>query len=271
MTWNAEKTRLLPQNATQEALEKAVQTYFMQGQWVHYAPEGSPEHAKASEAMEQSLRSVQSLMPPLKTTTSYSYEAMLILQMANDALEADGAGLAKACAEQGQALVCAAGCDGCCHQMVLSLPCEIHLMQAHMQMHTTAKEHFLSVWPVWQEKAQAISESYLQWGQKFYGEGVDDASHVREDYYIPCPLLNELGQCVAYAARPYACRSSVAVNPLCAQPNERGQKGSHNMLFALYTGHDAARKRLFTAMYGQQQKTAPQSMPFMLHAALMDI
>ncbi len=268
--WNAEKTQLLPKNAQQEALIKAVHGYFMQAQMLHFLEGDTHLRRQGEKDLEQTLHSVQALFSPVEQ--EFLYQTLLMLQVANDVLEVEGLGMAEAVATAGQPLVCKAGCTGCCHQMLLCLPNEISLMQAYMQEHPHLAEKFTRTFALWHGQAADLSESYLRWGKAFYGEGKDDKSHCREDYFIPCPLLDEAGLCMVYAVRPYACRSSVAVDIRCAEGeasegNGQKRQGSHNMLFSLYTGHDAARKALFQAVYGAQRYELA-IMPMALHQGL---
>ncbi len=248
--WNTEKTQILAQNAQQEALIKAVHGYFMQGQMLHFLEEDTHLRRQGQKDLQQTLESVQALFSPVPE--EFMYQSLLMLQVANDVLEVEGVGMAEAVAAEGQPLVCSEGCTGCCHQMLLCLPHEVQLIHAYMQECAEVKENFLHNWSAWQNQAEGLSESYLRWGLAFYGQGIDDKSHSREDYYIPCPLLDAEGRCSVYAVRPYACRSSVAVDARCATGDEQGREGSYNMLFSLYTGHDAARRALFQAVYGPQ-------------------
>ncbi len=265
LLWNEEKTQILPQNAQQQALTQAVHGYFMQAQMLHFLEADTHKRRQGEKDLEQTLHSVQALFSPL--AEEFLYQTLLMLQVANDVLEVEGIGMAEAVAAEGKPLVCSAGCTGCCHQMLLCLPNEIALLDAYMKEHGGVKQGFLQAYNKWQVTAQDLSESYLRWGKAFYGAGVDDKSHSRGDYYIPCPLLDAQGRCIAYAVRPYACRSSVAVDARCTDADEAGHKGSYNMLFSLYTGHDAARRALFQAVYGAKAYTLA-IMPTALHEVL---
>ncbi len=266
--WNEDATQLLACNDGQRALERAVQGYFVQAQMLSYHAEQTPAFLESQSLLADTLLSVKALIPATALMTASSYEGLLALQVANTVLEAEGEGLAQACAAQGSSLACTKGCTGCCYQLVLCTPQEVALILAYMQEHTSCREHFLQQYPAWHAEAKDISQSYLQWGKAFYGEGKDDASHSREDYYIPCPFLDAAGACVIYAVRPYACRSSVAVDARCAAPDAQGKKGMHNMLFSFYTGHDGARRALFASLYGQDMTL--NIMPQVLYEALAE-
>ncbi len=258
--WDSDKKRLLPQNAQHEAIEQAVQTYFMQAQVLRAQQNDVQIEQEAAQAIATTLSTLQGLLS--SDVKEYSYQKALILQLCNDILDAEGMGLALACAEQGQAFVCACGCVGCCHQLVLVLPHEAWLIAAFLREHTEAREAFLATWPSWHDVAKDISQSYLKWGEAFYGEGKDDKSHSRDDYYIPCPFLDTVGACSIYAVRPYACRSSVAVDVRCMRGDEKGKKGMYNMLFSLYTGHDGLRGQLEKHCFTHADDFQKRIMPY---------
>ncbi len=260
--WNAEKTLLLAQTPEQAALEEAVRAYFKQSQLLREQEEQSPLRVEMQQALQRSLDTIKDCLHA--DIKEFSYKVMLVLQVCNEDFDAENADLAKACAAQGQPYVCSESCVGCCHQMVLCTLFEGWLLDAFLRENAAAKAHFLAQWEPWYERSKPINESYLRWGRAYYGEGKDDKSHSREDYYIPCPFLDAAGQCVVYAVRPYACRSAVAVDKRCSQGDDKGFKGMHSLLAALYTGHDAARGKIFTTFLTEDCHLQKDIMPLMV-------
>ncbi len=220
-----------------------------------------------SEVCTASLKKILEALCPNNTQNSagsIDIQHLLAVQTANEVLDAEGDVMANICASKGSPFVCIKGCCGCCHQMVLCSALEAALIVAYLMKHAQKKEAFLQSWPLWQAKAQDISASYMAWGQAFYGQGVDDGSHKREDYSIACPFLDYNGMCTIYTVRPHACRSSVAVDTRCIDGQISNIGGMHNMLFSLYTGHHGARQRLFQALSPPQPETQNLTMPHMV-------
>ncbi len=277
LLWDEKKSHILPQNEQHEQLKQLVKNYFLQVD---------------AQKKEELLKEIQSLLTPLKPEDVYMgeewknfiffeqgntyllaslYEYMLLLQGANEILDAEGTQLGEICATQGQPFVCTKGCSGCCHQMVLSSEIEALLMALYLNECPEHKEQFIKNFARWKEEADSISASYVKWGQAFYGEGKDDGSHCREDYYIPCPFLDHSGACYIYAVRPYACRSSVAVDVRCAEFCQTAQgkrQGMYNMLFSLYSGHDKARQKLMNDIVSPKKDLQKTIMPYMVQATL---
>ena len=92
-------------------------------------------------------------------------------------------------AEQNQQAVnCKMGCDWCCHQPVFALDYELNYLLDFIKKNLT-------------DEISAIKKRAAQKNNKFKelnGENLLNAKH-------PCPLLKN-GACLAYAARPMACR-----------------------------------------------------------------
>ncbi len=264
--WNAHATCILPRNAQHEALELAVKEYFSQ-----IDSQKAAEHCVAIHNMLEDYSTKHGAAQSNTQIATDMYAYVLILQVANAFLDCEGEGLAKACAAQGQPFVCREGCTGCCHQMVLCSEVEATLIALYLEKHASHKAQFLRKFSHWKQEADVISASYVRWGQAFYGEGKDDGSHCREDYYIPCPFLNEYGACYIYAVRPYACRSSVAVDKKCAetcQTTKGHRQGMHNMLFSLFTGHHNARQALMHGFENKKKDLHKTIMPYMVQDAL---
>ncbi len=267
-TWNTEKTRLLAQNEEHEALELAIQKYFMQ-------TDVAKATAICTDILEEfGLNHNENEDTALIITdeklhiSSNAYKKLLVLHVVNEILDMEAVQLAEICQAKGQPFVCAKGCNGCCSQLILCSEVESLLITVFLYEHRTQMEKFLANFVHFDRQAQGIAKSYLRWGQAFYGEGCDDKSHSREDYYIACPFLSDEGICTVYAARPYSCRSAVAVDGKCAEftPTSKGKRqGMHHMLFPLYTGHHQTRQRLMDNFSLKKRDLHKTVMPYMVH------
>lgn len=201
-------------------------------------------------------------------------QGALVVQTANAILDEEGRQLAAIFAQQGKPVVCSTGCSGCCHQLVLCLPFETEIIAACLLARPRALSAFTAAYPGWdaatahlvlkettaspvQSEPVSFRQSYLAWARRLYGQGHDDGSHTLDDYHVPCPFLDAQHQCRIYPARPYACRTSIALDAACPNP-EDGRPGSRNMHFSLYTTHQQARKAVTDCLL---QRLASHFMP----------
>lgn len=92
-------------------------------------------------------------------------------------------------AKQDKNIDCKSGCEWCCHQPVFAMDYELDYLQ------TFISEYFDS-----ELKNEIISRAIAKQNNfgKLKGDKLQNAKHA-------CPLLNE-GACMAYKARPMACR-----------------------------------------------------------------
>ena len=91
--------------------------------------------------------------------------------------------------KQGQSINCISGCSWCCHQPIFALDYELDYLKNHIQNHFSETEQ------------EAISQRAFKKNmqlQKLEGDALLNSKH-------PCPLLKN-GLCMAYEARPVACR-----------------------------------------------------------------
>jgi Fe-S-cluster containining protein len=100
-----------------------------------------------------------------------------------------------------RALACAEGCAHCCHLKVLATPPEVLRLVAHLRA-TRSKEEL-----------QPIRERVAEADRKTRGLTAAERAAER----LPCPLLED-GRCIAYEARPLACRG---INSFDARACER--------------------------------------------------
>lgn len=184
--------------------------------------------------LEQQLLSTDSDVSAIR-------KAALVMQAANAALAADFTQVTAALAQQGQHLACGAGCTGCCHQLVLCYPFETELIGLYMRSRPELQAFFVQTYAEWDTTTAPFREDYLLWAENFYKRGVDDKSFTVQDYFVPCPFLDN-GLCRIYDVRPYACRSCVALDPECAAPQDPARKpGSNTLDFGSFTPHKKAR------------------------------
>lgn len=91
--------------------------------------------------------------------------------------------------QQGNAINCKMGCEWCCHQPVFALDYELGYLQNYID------EYF-------DDETKALIKTKAKHKQnKLSVLSDDDILNAKS----PCPLLND-GACIAYEARPMACR-----------------------------------------------------------------
>lgn len=91
--------------------------------------------------------------------------------------------------QQKQKIDCKLGCEWCCHQPVFAMTYELDYLQKYLC------EYFD------EETLSLISENAQKKQDKLKGLKDDELLNAKH----PCPLLGE-GACMAYEARPIACR-----------------------------------------------------------------
>lgn len=206
----------------------------------------------------ESLAMLESCLLAPNTDTTPMRKAALAMQAANAALAADLEQVTAVLAQQGQQLACGPGCTGCCHQLVLCYPFETELMGAYMRTKPEVLAFFSRSWREWHQSTQPFLEGYLRWAENFYKNNVDDKTFTVQDYFIPCPFLDN-GLCRVYPVRPYACRSCVSLDASCAIPQDPKEKpGSHTLDFGSFTMHKKSRTVLIGLLWrvlGVKQET----------------
>ncbi len=114
------------------------------------------------------------------------YSAIQEMYTAIDGLNDSLSSLAK---QQGQSIECKIGCEWCCHQPVFALDYELDYLNNYIK-HYFDEETISIIKKKAKQKQQKL--------EKLDGDALLNSKH-------PCPLLSE-GACVAYEARPMACR-----------------------------------------------------------------
>lgn len=194
----------------------------------------------------ESLAALEACLISNTSTTGESGTLMrrcaLVVQTANAVLEEEYRQLSELFTSQGQPVVCAAGCASCCHQLVLCHPYEAELIGAFLRANPDVRQAFSTAWVPWETTTATLRHSYLAWAELFYGQGKDNGTHKQDDYHVPCPFLDERHYCRIYPARPYACRTSIALDPACPNPPDGKRPGSRNIHYSLYTNHQNIRK-----------------------------
>ena len=217
------QNRLLPYETSEEArLSGAVAQYFL-----HPA--------------EDTLHALERCLSPHGASPR---AAAVAIQAADAVLDAEINQLAAIIARQGSALVCRAGCTGCCCHLVPCQPFEAALIGLYITARPELHAFFEAAYPEWDERTRGLRESYLAWGERYYRDGVDDGAHRLEDYYTPCLFLHD-GRCRIYPVRPYPCRSCVSVAEECRAPADPdGRPGMRSMDCGAYTTHKHSRTAL---------------------------
>ena len=97
--------------------------------------------------------------------------------------------------QQNQKINCKKGCSWCCHQPVFALDYELDFLKTFIHSNFT------------ESKTTIIKERAKSKREKLY--------HLKGDFLLnskfPCPLLED-GACIAYEARPVACRIYLSKN-----------------------------------------------------------
>lgn len=96
---------------------------------------------------------------------------------------------------QGQNISCKKGCEWCCHQPVFALDYELEYLSNYLAMNFTSAQ---------QEEIKTLAIKKQKKLQPLEGNDLLNAKHA-------CPLLKD-GACIAYSARPMACRIYLSTN-----------------------------------------------------------
>ena len=97
--------------------------------------------------------------------------------------------------EQNQKIDCKKGCEWCCHQPVFALNYELDFLNAFIKTNSS------------ESKLKIIKEKANNKKNKLHELKGDDLLNSK----FPCPLLED-GACIAYEARPVACRIYLSKN-----------------------------------------------------------
>jgi putative zinc- or iron-chelating protein len=89
---------------------------------------------------------------------------------------------------RGRALACSEGCSFCCHLKVLVAPQEALALAAHLRA---------------RDDLDRVRGRVADTDARSRGMSHEERAHAK----LPCPLLED-GRCVAYEARPLACRGA---------------------------------------------------------------
>jgi Fe-S-cluster containining protein len=125
--------------------------------------------------------------------------------------------------EQGIKIDCKEGCSWCCHQVVYAITPEFELLAAYIK-HSLPEEIKEKIYKRATEKhriTKKLSQEKLQ------------------NYKSPCPLLFD-GKCVAYEARPMACRIYLSTDVSTCEEYYNNPENTNNypalMEFPLQSG-----------------------------------
>lgn len=198
-------------------------------------------------------------------------QGMLIMEVADAALDDEGRQLTALFARKGRPIVCRPGCCGCCCQLVLCQPFEAALIVSYLSDRPAVLRAFAASYPRWDTATVSFRGRYLNWAQRRYGEGIDDGACRVEDYRVRCPFLDAADRCLIYPVRPYCCRSSISLDPACALPPSGEPSGLRNTPFSLYTPHHEARRAVVDLLRkGLKETAAPIPMPEQVHRMLSE-
>lgn len=141
---------------------------------------------------------------------------------------------------------CRAGCDACCHQLVMVTPMEAHAIDQYLDTHPNVRSGLDRGLEAWRgalaehpELAAGLDDLAAAGG---YPEE-EDGGRLEEVYWsarLPCPFLAS-GHCTIYPVRPFSCREHhvVSAPELCQieldRPEPAGTRLEHRTL-AAYIG-----------------------------------
>jgi Fe-S-cluster containining protein len=91
--------------------------------------------------------------------------------------------------QYGKAVACKKGCEHCCYQPVFAISHEIHLLYNYITQHLSPD----------------TQQQVMQRARKLNKERTPLKDDALLHHKAPCPLLQD-GSCLAYDARPMACR-----------------------------------------------------------------
>jgi Fe-S-cluster containining protein len=94
------------------------------------------------------------------------------------------------CSKKNLSVDCRKGCSWCCHQSVFVVPYEVFYIM-----------HYIDIDPL-PDMREGISQAAAGKNNRTGKMKMQQLLHYRE----ACPLLDHSGQCIAYNARPMACR-----------------------------------------------------------------
>lgn len=231
---------------------------------IDYPEDRALTHAALSCFLQpgpESLAVLESLLDP--DPQRFMRQCALVVQAANAVLDEENTAIAELFAQNGTPVVCASGCAGCCHQLVLCRSFEAETIAAFLRANPLALQGFLDTFPKWDTATVDFRDAYLRWAENLYCNGHDDGSHTQGDYHVPCPFLDEALRCRIYAVRPYGCRTSMAVDPTCPAP-DNALPGSMNIHSSSLTTHHVAREAVLSLLGRLLPKTLREPMPLTL-------
>lgn len=156
-------------------------------------------------------------------------------------VEANQLLILKAYQAEGFIPTCHAGCDACCHQLVMTTMAEARATASFMQNLPRAEQdrlearldEWLAATPKLRRRLQESPDAELE----------PIVEGIATDYWsqrIPCPFLKE-GLCAVYEARPLACRHHFSLSDpaLCAAEEVEEVERMETMEEAFFFAQDA--------------------------------
>jgi Fe-S-cluster containining protein len=109
-----------------------------------------------------------------------------------------------------EAIACAKGCADCCHAAF-----DVSLVEA-----VNLKDHIMRLDPALRERIGGAAQEAVRAWEGIVASGTDPAVA-----RIRCPLLDEQGLCLCYAARPVNCRTYGIPNVIAGKGHVCGLSG----------------------------------------------
>lgn len=173
-----------------------------------------------------------------------------VIRGAHAALDLEYAQAVDHLARTGRPSPCGVGCSACCKQAILSNPFEAVLIAKHLAQASERADVFLENYGRWDVRTRALRSVFPGWTARMVLQGDDDGSFAHGAFTEPCPFLVQ-ERCLAYAVRPYGCRSYLALSDACRNPTEAGQiAGRQGVGVGMASGFHQKRQQLLGMLWG---------------------
>lgn len=174
-----------------------------------------------------------------------------LIRGAHAALDQEYALVVNHLEQTGRPSPCGVGCSACCKQAILSNPFEAVLVAQHLAQSSARADLFLENYGRWDARTRELRSAFPGWAARMVLHGDDDGSFAHGEFREPCPFLVE-ERCLAYAVRPYGCRSYLALSDACRTPTEPGMiPGRQGVGVGMSSGFHQRRQQLLGLLWGQ--------------------
>ncbi len=173
-----------------------------------------------------------------------------VMRGAHAALDLEYAQVVNHLACTGRPSPCGVGCSACCKQAILSNPFEAVLIARHLAQSSERADLFWGNFGRWDARTRELRATFPNWAARMVLHGDDDGSFAHGAFTEPCPFLVD-ERCLAYAVRPYGCRSYLALSDACRTPTEPGKiPGRQGVGVGMSSGFHQRRQQLLGLLWG---------------------